>query len=132
MATVHITTEASTEQLLHSVANLPADELEQFVAKVLAIRANLKAPSLPAQEAQLLLEINKGLSDEQQQRFQTLDAKRQAESLDAAEHTELLELIEKMETLNAARMQHLVQLAQLRNVSLDELMSDLGLTHTRH
>lgn len=128
MPTVQITAQASTEELLRSVASLPAAELDQFVARVLALRARLKAPSLPEQEATLLRKINSsGLSTTQQQRFAELDHKRQEETLGGIEHQELLCLIDEMEALNVERMRNLTLLAQLRQVSLTTLMQDLGI-----
>ncbi|WP_298611502.1 hypothetical protein [uncultured Thiothrix sp.] len=127
MSSVQITTQVSTEQLLHGVASLPAAELDQFVAKVLALRAKLRAPSLSEQEAQLLKQINQGLATQQLQRFTELDHKRQDETLSELEHQELLALIAQMEQLNAVRIQSLAQLAMLRQVSLTTLMNNLGI-----
>lgn len=128
MTTIQTTSQVSTEQLLHGVANLPAADLEQFVAKVLAIRAKLKAPSISTQEAQLLQQINQALPA--QARFTALNHKRQAETLTEPEHQELLALIEQMEHFNVTRMQSLVQLATLRQVSVTTLMQDLGVNKT--
>ena len=127
MPTVQITAQASTEELLRSVASLPAAELEQFVTRVLALRARLKAPTIPDQEANLLHKINIGLSAIQQQRFADLNLKRQEETLTDEEHQELLVLIEEMETKNVERIQNLSLLAQLRQVSLTTLMQNLGI-----
>ena len=127
MATVQMTSHVSTDELLQGVAALPAAELEQFVAKVLAIRARLKAPSIPEQEAQLLCKINAGLSVSEQQRFTELDKKRQAEALTDGEYQELLVLIDVMEMRNVERMQSLSALAQLRQVALTNLMQTLGI-----
>lgn len=127
MSSVQITTQVSTEQLLHGVASLPAAELDQFVAKVLALRAKLRAPSLSEHEAQLLKQINQGLPKQQIQRFTELDHKRQDETLSELEHQELLALVAQMEQLNAVRMQSLAQLAMLRQVSLTTLMNNLGI-----
>ena len=127
MPTVQITAQASTDELLRSVASLPAAELEQFVTRVLALRARLKAPTIPDQEANLLHKINIGLSAIQQQRFADLNLKRQEETLTDEEHQELLVLIEEMETKNVERIQNLSLLAQLRQVSLTTLMQNLGI-----
>jgi hypothetical protein len=127
MPTVQITAQASTDELLRSVASLPAAELEQFVTRVLALRARLKAPTIPDQEANLLRKINIGLSAIQQQRFADLNLKRQEETLTDEEHQELLVLIEEMETKNVERIQNLSLLAQLRQVSLTTLMQNLGI-----
>ncbi|OQX08808.1 MAG: hypothetical protein BWK73_24410 [Thiothrix lacustris] len=127
MPTVQITAQASTDELLRSVASLPAAELEQFVTRVLALRARLKAPTIPDQEANLLHKINIGLSAIQQQRFADLNLKRQEEALTDEEHQELLVLIEEMETKNVERIQNLSLLAQLRQVSLTTLMQNLGI-----
>lgn len=127
MSTVQITSQVSTDELLHSVASLPAAELEQFVARVLTLRARLKAPSIPEQEAQLLSRINAGLSSSQQQRFAELDQKRQDETLTDGEHLELLALNELIEQRNVERIQSLNKLAQLRQISLTTLMQNLGI-----
>ena len=127
MPTVQITAQASTDELLRSVASLPAAELEQFVTRVLALRARLKAPTIPDQEANLLHKINIGLSAIQQQRFADLNLKRQEETLTDEEHQELLVLIEEMEAKNVERIQSLSLLAQLRQVSLTTLMQNLGI-----
>ena len=127
MPTVQITAQASTDELLRSVASLPAAELEQFVTRVLALRARLKAPTIPDQEANLLHKINIGLSAIQQQRFADLNLKRQEETLTDEEYQELLVLIEEMEAKNVERIQSLSLLAQLRQVSLTTLMQNLGI-----
>lgn len=127
MTTIQITSQISTDQLLHGVANLPEADLEQFVAKVLSIRAKLKAPSVSEQEAQLLTQINQGLAAQDQARFLELDQKRYDETLTEQEHQELLQLIEQMEQLNVLRMKSLSQLALLRQMSLTALMQRLGI-----
>ncbi|MBK8454575.1 MAG: hypothetical protein WAQ53_02585 [Thiofilum sp.] len=127
MPTVQITSEVSTEQLLHSVANLPAHDLEAFVTKVLTLRAKLKAPSISHTEAQLLTQINQGLSAQEQERWTQLEQKRQAETLTPKEHQELLTLNDQMEQLNVVRMQALTTLAFIRQISITTLMQNLGI-----
>lgn len=127
MPMVHITSQVSTDELLHSVASLPAAELEQFVTRVLALRAKLKAPSIPEEEVRLLTRINAGLSSAQQQRFAELDQKRQDEALTDEERQDLLTLIDLMEQQNVERIQNLSELAKLRQIPLTTLMQDLGI-----
>lgn len=107
-------------------------ELEQFVTKVLEIRAKLKAPSVSEQEAQLLTQINQGLSAQDQARFSVLDQKRQAENLTEFEYQELLQLIEQIEQFTVLRMQALTKLAVLRQMPVKKLMSDLGIKTPRY
>lgn len=127
MPSVQITSEVSTEQLLHSVANLPANDLEAFVTKILTLRAKLKAPSIANTEAQLLTQINQGLSAQDQGRWTQLEQKRQAETLTPKEHEELLTLNDQMEQLNVVRMQALTTLAFIRQTSITTLMQNLGI-----
>ena len=132
MPTVQITSEVSTEQLLHSVANLPANDLEAFVTKVLTLRAKLKAPSIPNTEVQLLTQINQGLSAQEQARWTQLEQKRQAETLRPEEHQELLKLNDQMEQLNVVRIQALTKLAFIRQISITTLMQNLGIKTPNH
>jgi hypothetical protein len=54
------------------------------VAEVLKLRAQQEAPNLSALESELLLKINQGISEEMQQRFDQLVAKRQDIDFDRA------------------------------------------------
>lgn len=85
------------------------------------------APRLPAAEAALLQEINRGLSPESWQRYSALKEKRRAETLTPAEQTELVTLSDRMEELNVRRMERLIELARLRRTSVDALMDELGI-----
>ncbi len=102
-------------------------ELESLVARVLALRAQRLAPSLAKEEARLLREINRGLPAADQQRNEELTSQLRAETIGPEEHQELLALIDRIEHADAERIRALTSLAQLREVSVDALMSDLGI-----
>lgn len=97
-----------------------------------ALRERLAAmtaapPRLPVAEAALLQEINRGLSPESWQRYSTLKEKRRAGTLTQEEQAELISFSDQMEELNVQRMERLIQLARLRNTSVDALMDELGI-----
>jgi CBS domain containing-hemolysin-like protein len=127
MLSVQVRSQVSLEELLKGVAQLEARELEHFVARVLAIRAQRLAPSLIKEEAELLERIGHGLSPADQERYRELMAKRQAETLSPEEHAELLEWTGRIEQADAERVRALSSLAQLRGVSVEEVMTDLGI-----
>lgn len=79
------------------------------------------------QESTLLQKINRGLPTTVQRRYDELQAKLHAETISTDEYQELLKLIEKAELADAARLQALLELAQLRQVSLGEVMNQLGI-----
>ena len=128
MATLHVQTQIPLENLLHGVEQLSLADLENFVAQVMQIQAQRKAPSLTAKETELLLGINKGLSPNIWQQYEELKQKRRAETLTEIEHQTLLEISNQIEEANAQRVEALTQLAALRNVSLDTLMANLQIT----
>jgi hypothetical protein len=78
-------------------------------------------------EADLLQKINQGLPPEVWERYHQLVAERRAETLTPSEHTELIRLSDQIELANVRRLEHLVELARLRQVSLDALMDQLGI-----
>ena len=127
MSTVQITSYVSFDELLHGVEQLNLTELEQFVFRVLSLQAQRKSPSLPRNEAKLLLKINQGLPSGVQKRYDELTAKRQAETLTSDEHQELLRLVDRIEKLDADRVKHLAELSRLRVIPLTTLMQDLGI-----
>lgn len=127
MPTIQIEAQVSTEQLLRVVEQMPAHELDTFVASVLALRAQRDAPHLSEAESDLFLKINHAIPPELQQRYDELISKRQAETLSVEEYTELLNLTDQIEKLEADRVVALADLARLRHTSLPELIHALGI-----
>jgi hypothetical protein len=63
---------------------------------------------------------------ELQTRYEELLDKRRAESLAPGEYEELQRLTDQVEMLNAKRVADLSELARLRQVPINELLSQLG------
>lgn len=102
----------------------------QYVESALRERlhsTNSNAPCLSADESRLIEEINRGLSEDQWQRYNQLIEKRRAEELSDEEKKEVAAMAEQVEVLNVRRMQCLAELARLRDTTLPELMEQLGI-----
>lgn len=127
MSTIQVEAQLSYNELLKAVEQLSLPELEQFVPQIIALQARYRAPTLPKDEANLLLRINQGVPSNIQERYDELIAKRRAETLTPEEHSELLRLTEHIERLEAKRAEHMAELARLRNTSLTALMEELGI-----
>jgi len=129
MPKVHVTSdiEIDFDEVLNGLARLETSHLAQLVEQVIALQARRRAPSMPKNEADLLQKINQGPSPEVRRRYEGLTAKLRAETIMPEEHQELLQLIDQIELADAERMQHLIALAQLRQVSVDALMHQLGI-----
>jgi hypothetical protein len=130
MTSVQITSQVNIglDQLLSGVSQLETPDLEQFVGQINALLAQRKVPS-PRRETELLELINQGLPEAIQSRYDELQAKLQDETIAPDEHEELLALIDPVEQATADRLRSLIELSQLRQVSLDELMTQLGIHH---
>ena len=127
MATVQFKSEISIEldQLLTGVAQLDTPDLEKLLIQVRQVLAHRQNPSLPALEIELLQKINQALPEEIQQKYNDLSAKMRSQTIMPEEHQDLLKLIDVVEQADSNRLQHLIQLSQLRNISLAELMKQL-------
>ena len=127
MPTLHVETHVSSDELLQAVDQLDTADLEQFVSRVLALRARRAAPSVSPEAAALLLQINRGLPAEMRDRLGQLNEKSEDEALTPDEHTELLGLVARTEAFEVERIENLSRLAHLRGVSLTALMDELGI-----
>lgn len=115
------------DEILAGVAQLDTPELENFMQEVSSIVAHRKAPSLSKQEEVLLNVINRGMPADWVRRYKKLHGKMRDGTLTEEEYKELLIMVETIEEKNVERLQALIGLAQLRKVSLDKLMNQLGL-----
>jgi hypothetical protein len=125
--TTEVQAQVSLDELLDNAARLEIPELERFISQILILRAQRIAPGLSKKEADLLERINQHLPANIQQRYDELTAKRQEETLTPSEHQELLTLLDDIEQRDAERAQALVDLAQLRQISVSSLMDELGI-----
>ncbi|MBE9200953.1 STAS/SEC14 domain-containing protein [Nodularia sp. LEGE 04288] len=127
MPTMKVELQLSSEDLIKAVEQLSQADLKQFISQVIALQAQRTAPSLMQQESELLLKINQGISLDIQNYYNDLIAKREAETLTDEEYRELLSLTEQIEKQQAQRIEYLVELANLRGISLNALMESLGI-----
>lgn len=119
--------EAQIKNVLQVANQLSLNDLDHLVRQLLYLQAQRRSSILATDEAELLLRINQTLPPDHLQRYEVLFAKRQAETLTPAEQQELIELTEQFEALNLQRLKYLSQLAQIRQISLSELMTQLGI-----
>jgi hypothetical protein len=122
----------SPEQIISAVSHLSLPELKQVFDSLLALQAERNAHRLSAAESALLLRINQGLPKELCERIATLRGRREAEVITDTEYEELTRLTDRAEELHADRMAALVELAQLRGVSLPVLMDQLSIHFPDH
>jgi hypothetical protein len=115
------------EELIKAANKLDETDLDQLLHQVVVLRARRKAKVLSAEEAQLLLKINQGIPADLRNCYQILCQKREAEALTDTEHDTLIQLSNQIEQIGAQRLEALGSLAQLRQVSLLDLMAALGI-----
>jgi hypothetical protein len=83
-------------------------------------------------EEQLQNKILRWIPAHQHQSYLELVEKRRAERITPSEYEELLLLTDVVETAHAVRMRHLIQLADLRHISLEVLLRDLGIATAKY
>jgi hypothetical protein len=127
MPTVKIEAQMSALDLLQAVQQLSQPELEQFIEQIIQVKAQRIAPSLSTKESELLIKINQDLPQELRHIYQNLMEKRNQENLTESEYQQLLELTEQVEKYQAQRLEYLTQLAQMRQISLTNLITQMGL-----
>ena len=113
------------DDILNGISELDTKELEKFMTKLGHLIARRKVPSFSEQESVLLMKINDAIPTTLQKRYGVLLSKNREETITPIEHQELRKIIDKIEIKNAERLEHLLELSRIRNVSLDEVMKQL-------
>jgi hypothetical protein len=87
-----------------------------------------KIDGVPATENILMQKIDRPLPPVIQERYNNLRVKLQSQDLTLAEQKELLDLADTIEQFDAERLQNLLALAQLRQVTLPQLLQQLNIS----
>jgi hypothetical protein len=107
--------------------NLSVDKyLATLIEEAISFRAPRRVPKLRT-EKELLKKINLPITETEWTTYRNLIALRRAEQLTETQQAQLIALGDKIEMANAKRFQYLWALAQLRNVSLRQIIQDLGI-----
>lgn len=115
------------QKVIEMIDQLPADRLLEVAQFVEFLRyKSTQTNVVPPSEAVLLAVVNRGLPPADQTRVSQLRDKQQSGRLTEAEHTELLAYVDRVEREDAERAEALVELARLRGISLEALLSQLN------
>lgn len=127
MATIQIKpdTKVAVEDVLHGVAALDTPDLENFFQRVAQVLAERKSPHLGKRESELLIQINAGYPVELTLRYEQLLLLKQQAGLSPSEQEELIAITGQFEALDAQRLECLMELANLRDVSLEHLLDEM-------
>lgn len=126
MTTLQIQTEVPFNVLLESLPQLGLDELDLLADQVIRLRAQRTIAQIPEAETELLAKISAGVIPlALRRRCAALTSKQRAGLLGEKEEEELSTIIDEIEIKNAQRVGYLVDLAELRQTTLDELMAAL-------
>lgn len=129
MTTLQIQTELPFDVLLESLPQLGLDELDLLANQVIRLRAQRKSAHIPNPEAALLAKINEGVVPlALRRRCAELTRKQRAGLLDEKGEAELSNVVDEIEIRNAQRVGYLVELAELRQTTLEKLMTTLEIT----
>ena len=129
MSKIPIHTEVDTQTLLAGIAKLKVKDLEDLVRALNAIIVQKKSKDKSWQVKVLLGKVNDTtLPKAKRDRYLDLAAKLQNGTLPEVEHTEYMALANEDELIRNERVKLLIELAHLRDISLAELMRELGLT----
>lgn len=121
------TTQIESDQLLNAALKMPEEEFQHFVTELFTLKARERVTALSQRESELLTSINQGLPPADAKRMNELIAKRQDYSLTEEEYQELIRLTDESECFGVERLKHLMELAHLRGITLDEVMEQLDI-----
>jgi uncharacterized protein YjaZ len=113
---------------IQNVALWETPAVEQLLKEVSDVLIRRKLLVLPTREGELIQQINlPAFSTEQTKQFESLQNKLESSTITETEHTNLLDLIQKQEAHNVERLRCLIELSQIRKISLDDLMLKMGI-----
>jgi uncharacterized ubiquitin-like protein YukD len=127
MSQITVQTQLPFEQLIQTVEQLDASELEQLIDQAIRVQNKRKTLSLPKDQSLLLQQIAQCIPNQLQERYDLLISKRQDNSLTDEEYQELINLGEHIEAIDVKRLENLTKLATLRQMSLNSVIEEFQL-----
>ncbi len=120
----------TVEQKFRQEAATNGLSLDTYLLRLLQQAANIsRKQTNPKQlsESELLKKINLDISEAEWTSYRHLLGLMRVETLTENEHKTLIALGDKIEIANANRVKYLFELAELRGISVEKLMENLGI-----
>ena len=120
----------TVEQKFRKEAATNGLSLDNYLLRLLqqaAKTSQKQSNSKPYSESELLKKVNLDISEAEWISYRHLIGLMRAENLTSQEHERLIELGNKIEIANAERVKYLFELAELRGISVEILMKNLGI-----
>ena len=128
MTKIQVQTEIDAVGLFNGISQMSLNELENFARELNALITRRKTDDTSSREKSLLRNINQtALPQNKAERYADLIQKLEADSITKTEHVEFMDLVTEEEALRNERVKYLIELSQLRNITLPQLMTNLGL-----
>ena len=122
-----------SQNLLRDADRMPVIELERFLKDINALLRRKKTQDKALRERQLLHKINRTVLDATQtERYHVLVEKLELGTMTDTEHGEFETLANQEEKLRNQRVKFMIELAQLRELTLSQVMKSLGLIPLNH
>ncbi len=129
MENIQIQPNKNLQNLISGFAEMPLNDLESFISGLNALVTRKRVTDSNKRNKFLLQKINQTVLPEQAiERYTLLQDKMELDTLTETEYKELLILVNQEEKVRNKRFQYLLELAQLRDITLTQLMNQLGLT----
>jgi hypothetical protein len=133
MTKIQIQTEIDTQMFLTSVAQIPVNELEYFVMELNALITRRKTNDKAYRDRALLSKINGAILPKgKTERYMLLHLKLEAETISESEYQEFMDLVAQEEELRNERVKYMIELSQLRGITLPQVMNSLGINVSSH
>ncbi len=129
-STVQIKSRVTIQDLIEGVKQLSPSDLNEFILKVNRLHDQKIKVDLTQKERLLLEKINEKLPEVTQQRLEQLQSKKSEGELKDEEQEELLAIVDVIDDMNLERVRALKQLAELRGISVNEVMNLFKISQT--
>jgi hypothetical protein len=133
MTKIQIQAEIDAQKFLTSVAQIPVNELEYFVMELNALITRRKTNDKVYRDRALLSKINGAILPKgKTERYMLLHLKLEAETISGSEYQEFMDLVAQEEELRNERVKYMIELSQLRGITLPQVMNSLGINVPSH
>lgn len=126
---VSISLPTDLEQFLQTHARRVGVPFETLLTRTIEERWDglRRAPGLPSRESELMARLQTLFPSEQTREYRTLCDASDAGTITEPERARFLALLEQRDLQNAERLEIVAEIAALRNVSVREMMTTLGI-----